>query len=69
MSAAPDLAERLAEYLKTRSTHKQMPSVTAVAGVAPPVVPASEWPKDSFRSTLHLNSVPNFDSISAEALL
>lgn len=24
--------------------------------------PASQWPKDSFRSTLHLNSVPNLDT-------
>lgn len=36
MSAEPNLGERLAEYLKTRSTHEQMPIVAAVAGITVP---------------------------------
>ena len=37
MSAAPDLGERIADYVKTRFTHEKMESVAAIGGFAIPL--------------------------------
>ena len=36
MSTAPDLGERIADYVKTRFTHEKIESVAAIGGFAIP---------------------------------